>query len=86
MTDPSQPPNAADYKDAAVLATFLGIDDSVFPEWGLTVVGYLDSEGQERFETKLWGAHSATTLIGILEVVKQDLVLGFFTEDDDTGE
>lgn len=71
-----------EYSDAAKLAEFIGVDDAAFPEFGLTVVGYMDVEGESRFETRLWGAHSATNLIGILEVVKQELLLGFLTEDD----
>lgn len=84
---PDTEPFAQDYSDAAKLAEFVGVHDTtVFPEWGLTVVGYMDVEGHSRFETKLWGAHSATNLIGILELVKQELLLSFMTEemlDDD---
>jgi len=71
----------ADYKEARKLAEFIGIDDAAFPEWGLTIVGYMDDKGDSRFETRLWGAHQATTLIGILHVVQQELLSSFTAEE-----
>ena len=63
-----------DYSEAAALAGFAGLSDDTFAEWGLTVVGFMDGDGESRFETKLYGAHSATQIIGVLEVVKSQLV------------
>jgi len=79
---------AADYSNAAKLAEFVGVSTDAFPEWGLTLVGYMDTDGESRFESKLWGAGSITSMIGILEVVKQELLLSFvldeeIIEDDD---
>ncbi len=75
-----------DYEDAADFAAFVGIRDASFPEWGLAVCGYMDEDGNSRFMTKLYGASSATNLIGILHLVQQELmfdVLSAEVDEDD---
>jgi len=72
-----------DYGDAAKLAEFVGIDGDVFPEWGLTVVGFMDGMGESRFTTNLVGNHSATTLIGVLELVKHELLMIAMGDDEE---
>ncbi len=76
----------SDYDDAAKLAQFVGLEGDVFPEWGLTVLGYMDGEGTARFVTNLIGEHSATTLIGVLEVVKHELLMIAMNDSEDESE
>lgn len=73
------------YADAAKLAEFVGLEGDVFPEWGLTILGYMDDEGTARFVTNLIGEHSATTLIGVLEVVKHELLMIVMDDDLEDG-
>lgn len=77
MTD-----HSPDYQEAAEFCAFVGVDAS-FPEWGLAVVGYMDEDGNSRFMTKLYGASSATNLIGILHLVQQELMYDVMTAEVD---
>jgi hypothetical protein len=60
---------------AAMIAEMSGVPEECFPEWGVIITGYLDVEGQPKFETRMVGEQRATTLMGVLELMKHELVM-----------
>jgi hypothetical protein len=70
------------HDEVTALAEFAGVEDGL-PEWGMTIVGYMDTEGNSRFQTRLYGAHSPPMLVGILEVVKQELIFSYMTDESE---
>lgn len=75
--------------DPSVLASLIDLPEKCVPEWGFAVVGYLDENGEERFETSMYGEQRATTLMGVLELMKHELVMismHGYEEDDDEDE
>lgn len=62
-------------QDPAVLASLVELPENCVPEWGFAVIGFLDEEGEPRFETSMYGEQRATTLMGVLELLKHELVM-----------
>jgi exosome complex RNA-binding protein Rrp4 len=74
--------------DPSVIAQLVDLPEQYVPEWGFAVVGYLDEEGESRFETSMYGEQRATTLMGVLELMKHELVMISMAkyEDDEDEE
>ena len=60
---------------AAMIAEMSGVPKECFPEWGVVITGYLDENGEPKFETRMVGEQRSTTLIGVLELMKHELVI-----------
>ncbi len=69
--------------DPIKLAKLMGVDEGSIPEWGFAVVGVLDDTGQQRLETVTYGEPSVGTLVGVLEIIKQEIVMGVLLDDDE---
>jgi len=61
--------------DPSTLASFLELDRTFVPEWGIALCGFIDGSGEARFETTIYGTERIMSLIGALEILKQDLVM-----------
>lgn len=72
---------------AAVIAELSGVPKECFPEWGVIITGYLDENGEPKFETRMVGEQPATTMMGVLELMKHELVMmqmeSYEYEDDE---
>jgi len=66
--------------DPSSVASFIELDPSSVPEWGIVLCGYIDPDGEPRFESRIYGTERVMNLIGALEILKQDLVM--MTLDD----
>jgi hypothetical protein len=72
---------------AAMIAEMSGVPKECFPEWGVVITGYLDENGEPKFETRMVGEQRSTTMIGVLELMKHELIIlsmeGYEYDDDD---
>jgi hypothetical protein len=59
----------------AIIATLSGVPENCMPEWGVIITGYLDEHGEPKFETRMVGEQRSTTMIGVLELMKHELVM-----------
>jgi hypothetical protein len=71
MTTPDSLPEIT----AEMIAEMSGVPKECIPEWGFVVTGYLDEDGEPKFETRMVGEQRSTTLIGVLELMKHELVI-----------
>lgn len=70
-------------KTPSELAEFMVLPENCIPEWGFSVVGFLDEEGVPRFESHLYGEPGIATLIGVLHIATTELTL-LMIEDADS--
>lgn len=71
-----------DYRDPSAIAKLVGLSEEAFPEWGLAIVGYMDPDGETRFESMAYGEPTVVGVLGVLEMIKREL-LDFAYEDTD---
>jgi hypothetical protein len=67
--------------DPIYLAQLMDVDESSIPEWGFAVIGVLGDDGVSRLETTTYGEPSVGVLIGVLEIVKAEIIAQVFEED-----
>ena len=75
--------------DPRILAEVTEVPEGAIPEWGLAVTGYIDQDGESRYETTAYGRPTIGTLIGVLEMIKHEMmVMAIYdnADDDDEGE
>ncbi len=75
-----------DFLDPVRLAALTGLEDGAIPEWGLTIIGYLGPDGHPRFESTAFGAPTVGTLVGVIEMVKHELIEIAMSDDADEFE
>jgi hypothetical protein len=72
------------------IASLAGVPQECFPEWGVVIIGYLDQDGESKFETRMVGEQRATTMMGVLELMKHELILvsleEYIYDEDDEGD
>ena len=61
--------------DPLKLAELSGLSEDAIPEWGMAIVGYIDVDGESRFETTTYGSPTIGTLLGVLELTKHDILM-----------
>jgi hypothetical protein len=64
-----------------VLADLMELESDSIPEWGFSVLGVLGVDGESRLETQTFGNPTIATLVGVLEIIKAEIVLQVLEEE-----
>lgn len=71
-----------EYVNPALLADLVGVDKDCIPEWGFAVLGVIAKDGSPHLETRTYGEPSVGTLVGVLEIIKQEIVMQMLEDND----
>jgi len=80
----------AEYLDPRILAEVTEVPEGAIPDWGIAVMGFIDGDGESRYETTSYGRPTLGLLIGVLEMMKHQMMVYAMIEnereeDDDEG-